>query len=108
MLMTASVADFADCVSREVVAMSDGVRRLTGSDDERGGLHRDLVMAAAGVGWFDWDVRADHLDLDERTCRLFGIDPATFDHRVATFWAALYPEDLPSVEVLVSEALESC
>ncbi len=88
--------------------MSDGVRRLPGDDDERGGLHRELVMAAAGVGWFDWDVRADHLDFDERMCRLFGIDPATFDHRVASFWAALYPEDLPSVEALVTEALEAC
>ena len=88
--------------------MSDGVRRLPDSEDERGGLQRDLVMAAAGFGWFDWDVRADHLDFDERMCRLFGIDPATFDHRVATFWAALYPEDLPSVEALVSEALEAC
>ncbi len=88
--------------------MSDGVRRLPGSDDERGGPHRDLVMAAAGVGWFDWDVRADHLDFDDRTCRLFGIDPQTFDHRVATFWAALYPEDLAAVETLVAEALEGC
>ena len=104
--------------------MSDGVRRLPdnddqpvpgnddqpvpGNDDQRGGLHRDLVMAAAGVGWFDWDVRADQLDFDDRTCRLFGIDPRTFDHRVATFWAALYPDDIASVETLVAEALETC
>ncbi len=88
--------------------MSDGVRRLPDGADERGGPHRDLVMAAAGVGWFDWDLRSDHLDFDERMCRLFGIDPATFDHRVDSFWAALYPEDRPSVEALVTEALEAC
>jgi PAS domain-containing protein len=88
--------------------MSDGVHRLPGSGDERGGPHRDLVMAAAGVGWFDWDLRAEHLDFDERMCRLCGIDPATFDHRVDSFWATLYPEDRPSVEALVTEALEAC
>jgi PAS domain-containing protein/anti-sigma regulatory factor (Ser/Thr protein kinase) len=88
--------------------MSDGVRRLPGGDDEPGRLHRDLVMAAAGVGWFDWDVRADHLVFDERMCRLFGIDPENFDHRVASFWATLYPDDKASVEVAVAEALEVC
>ena len=88
--------------------MSDGVRRLPDGGDERGGPHRDLVMAAAGVGWFDWDLRSDHLDFDERMCRLCGIDPATFDHRVDSFWATLYPEDRPSVEALVTEALEAC
>ena len=51
-------------------------------------------MAAAGVGWFDWDPRVDHLVFDERACRLFGIDPDAFDHKVATFWARLHPEDV--------------
>ena len=93
--------------------MSDALQRPAsgpeppGSDPIRG-IHLDLVMAAAGVGWFDWDPRVDHLVFDERACRLFGIDPDAFDHKVATFWATLHPEDVPGVEAAVAQALETC
>ena len=73
--------------------MSDGLLHLPGEDPEPLPNHLDLVMAAADVGWFDWDVRADYLVFDDRMCGLFGIDPATFDHRVASFWATLHPDD---------------
>jgi PAS domain S-box-containing protein len=76
--------------------------------DPIGGIHLDLVMAAAGVGWFDWDPRLDHLVFDERACRLFGIDPETFDHRVASFWERVHPEDVADVEAAVQHALETC
>ncbi|MEO7980083.1 MAG: hypothetical protein ABI807_04250, partial [Sporichthyaceae bacterium] len=67
--------------------MSENALRPTQPGAEPGPVHLDLVMAAGGVGWFDWDVTADHLVFDDRMCRLFGIDPETFDHRVASFWA---------------------
>ena len=34
-------------------------------------------MAAAGVGWFDWDVRADHSTSTTGPAPCFGIDPAS-------------------------------
>lgn len=88
--------------------MSENALRPTQPGAEPGPVHLDLVMAAGGVGWFDWDVTADHLVFDDRMCRLFGIDPETFDHRVASFWATLHPEDKEAVESAVAAALESC
>jgi PAS domain-containing protein/anti-sigma regulatory factor (Ser/Thr protein kinase) len=88
--------------------MSDGLLHLPGEDPEPLPNHLDLVMAAADVGWFDWDVRADYLVLDDRMCGLLGIDPATFDHRVASFWATLHPDDAPEVEAAVVAALDTC
>ena len=85
-----------------------GCSHLPGEDPEPLPNHLDLVMAAADVGWFDWDVRADYLVFDDRMCGLFGIDPATFDHRVASFWATLHPDDSPDVEAAVAAALETC
>ena len=70
--------------------------------------HLDLVMRAARVGWFDWDVRADHLVLDDRMCGMLGIDPRTFDHRVASFWDRVHPEDLSRVEAAVRASLLAC
>jgi serine phosphatase RsbU (regulator of sigma subunit)/PAS domain-containing protein/anti-sigma regulatory factor (Ser/Thr protein kinase) len=70
--------------------------------------HLDLVMDAAGVGWFDWDVLNDHLVFDERMCLLFGIEPETFDHRVGSFWSTLHPVDRPGIESAVAAALAAC
>ncbi len=53
-------------------------------------------------------MRADHLVFDDRMCQLFGIDRDAFDHRVASFWATLHPEDAPAVQAAVDVALRDC
>jgi PAS domain S-box-containing protein len=88
--------------------LSERVVRLPAPADAVGQARLDLALEAAELGVFDWEVRADHLVFDDRLCRLFGIDPGTFDHRVASFWATLHPEDRPAVETAVTAALESC
>ncbi|MCY7372968.1 MAG: hypothetical protein LH461_04625, partial [Spirochaetaceae bacterium] len=72
--------------------MSDAVSRLAAPDEERVRTSLDLVMAAAEMGAFDWDIREDVLVWDEQICRIFGIGPETFDSRIATFWATLVQE----------------
>src|SRR4051812_31088658 len=70
--------------------------------------HLDLVMDAAGGGWVDWGVPHDRLVCDERMCRLFGLDPGTFDQRPASFWVVVHPVDRPGVESAVAAALAAC
>ncbi len=65
-------------------------------------------MAAGGLGWFDWQVRLDNLELDDRSHELFGFEPASFDHRIASFWKILHPDDRPGVEAAVQAALDAC
>ena len=51
-----------------------------------------LAKKAARLGVYDWDIRADRLEWDERTRELWGLgpdDPVSFD----IFIAALHPED---------------
>jgi hypothetical protein len=88
--------------------VSDGADESLAGDLPLAAERLELAMAAAGFGWFDWLVREDHVVLDDRACELFGFDPATFDHRVASFWKALHAEDRPGVEEAVSAALDSC
>lgn len=88
--------------------MDDSGRRLPSSRPESEGLRLDLVMEAADFGSFDWDVRADELLYDDRMCTIVGIDPDTFDSRVASFWAVLVPEDLLATEAAVRLALDTC
>lgn len=92
--------------------MTDGARAGTGagagSDDEPGRLHLDLVLEAADVGSFDWDVRADVLTWDDRICRIFGIDPSDFGGRIASFAEVVLPEDLPGVQRAMQVAIDTC
>ncbi|HEX6935950.1 MAG TPA: SpoIIE family protein phosphatase [Actinomycetes bacterium] len=88
--------------------MAEPVHRLPSPEDEQGRIRLDLVMAAAEVGSFDWDLRDDVLVWDERICHIFGIDPARFDSRIETFWATLLPEDVPAVQEAVQHALDTC
>jgi PAS domain S-box-containing protein len=91
---------------RRRAARGDPARTSAGSDPER--VRLDLIMTAAQVGTFDWDITEDVLVWDERIFRLFGLDPAGFDGRIATFWATLLPEDVRGTEEAVARAIETC
>ncbi len=92
--------------------MSDGASALpphgASPAADAGGAHLDLVLAAAEVGTFDWDVRTDVLVWDDRLCRIFGLDPEHFDNRIETFFTAVLPEDVPAVETAIESAMATC
>ncbi len=88
--------------------MSDGAPALPAPDAEARAAHLDLALAAAEVGTFHWDMRADVLVLDDRLCGIFDLDPATFDGRISTFFEALLPEDVPAVQKAIDAAMDGC
>ncbi|MFI5955003.1 SpoIIE family protein phosphatase [Cryptosporangium sp. NPDC051539] len=68
----------------------------------------ELALEASGVGSFDWHLDSGELIWDDRLCRLFGFDPATFDRRITTFYDALHPDDRDRVQHLVERAVAEC
>ncbi|SHN27365.1 SpoIIE family protein phosphatase [Cryptosporangium aurantiacum] len=83
-----------------------GSPESAGSDVLLGRLQ--LALDASGTGSFDWDLTTGELIWDERLCRLVGLDPATFDRRIETFYAALHPADRDRVEQVVQRAIDDC
>ncbi|WP_406197354.1 SpoIIE family protein phosphatase [Kitasatospora sp. NBC_01560] len=66
------------------------------------------AMAANGIGSFDWDIRRDVLEGDQRACAIMGLDGADrgrFDRTSASFLALLHPEDAPVVRRRVERAV---
>ncbi|MFB7619115.1 SpoIIE family protein phosphatase [Kitasatospora sp. NPDC056181] len=66
------------------------------------------AMAANGIGSFDWDIRRDVLEGDQRACTIMGLDAAEksrFDRTSASFLALLHPEDSPVVRRRVERAV---
>ncbi|MDQ1629548.1 MAG: hypothetical protein QOI54_3292 [Actinomycetota bacterium] len=68
----------------------------------------ELVLNAADVGSFDWDITQDRLVWDDRTCRIFGLSPADFDGHIGAFYDAVLPSDLPDVLVTMRHAIATC
>ncbi|MGW6915463.1 SpoIIE family protein phosphatase [Kitasatospora sp. NPDC054939] len=66
------------------------------------------AMAANGIGSFDWDIRRDVLEGDQRACAILGLDRldrGRFDRTSASFLALLHPEDAPVVKRRVERAV---
>ncbi|MFF2043203.1 SpoIIE family protein phosphatase [Kitasatospora sp. NPDC058170] len=66
------------------------------------------AMAANGIGSFDWDIRRDVLEGDQRACAIVGLDrldQGRFDRTSASFLALLHPEDAPVVRRRVERAV---
>ncbi|MFF9639989.1 SpoIIE family protein phosphatase [Kitasatospora aureofaciens] len=66
------------------------------------------AMAANGIGSFDWDIRRDVLEGDQRACTILGLDSVErgrFDRTAASFLSLLHPEDAPVVRRRVERAV---
>lgn len=75
-------------------------------EDER--LVWQLAVDAAGVGAFDWDLVTGELRWDDRLLELFGLDHETFSGTIASFNAAVHPDDRDRVTQAIRDAIESC
>ncbi|MFJ4008498.1 SpoIIE family protein phosphatase [Streptomyces sp. NPDC090026] len=71
----------------------------------RGPLADAVEAARAGV--FAWDLTADDVYWDERTCTVFGVDPGSFDGSGETFFRRLHPDDVPAVQNAIAEVTAS-
>ncbi|MFG3351817.1 SpoIIE family protein phosphatase [Streptomyces sp. NPDC048001] len=65
------------------------------------------AMEAARAGVFAWDLTADDVYRDERTCTVFGVDPGAFDGSGETFFRRLHPDDVPPVQGAIAEVTAS-
>lgn len=70
-------------------------------------LRWDVAIEAAGIGSFDWDLRTDRMDWDDRLQAMFGYEPGEFVPHMTEAFSRIHPDDRPIVEAAVAEAVES-
>jgi PAS domain S-box-containing protein len=54
---------------------------------------RGLALAAGQMGTWEWDIAKGQGRFDEGQCRIFGVDPKTFEVTLASVRALIHPED---------------
>ncbi|MDQ3980563.1 MAG: response regulator [Actinomycetota bacterium] len=62
----------------------------------------------AHVGSWEWDVGTGSIDWSDELYRLFGMEPGAETPTLESFIGRVYPEDRPSVERSLEEALDGC
>ena len=71
-------------------------------------LRWDVAVDAAGIGSFDWDLRTDHVEWDERLQAVFGYVAGEFVPHISEAFRRIHPEDRPTLDAAIAAAVESC
>jgi PAS domain S-box-containing protein len=64
-----------------------------------------LATASANLGVWDWNVRDNHMDWDDRMFELYGITRETFPNSVDAWMYGLHPEDREAAVAALQAAL---
>lgn len=65
-----------------------------------------LVLQAARMGMWDWNILTGEINWSPEHERLFGLAPGTFDGRHETFDACLHPDDREALSIAVNRAIQ--
>ncbi|MFE0421941.1 SpoIIE family protein phosphatase [Streptomyces sp. NPDC058953] len=74
--------------------------------DRSGRTRLELAMSKGNIGSFEWDIPSGTVIADERTLRLFGLDPDRFDSLAESFLRAIHPDDVDQVRGVIADSLE--
>lgn len=66
----------------------------------------DLALSSAGMGVWYWDLIENRRFFDERTCRLLGINPATFTGAEEELFGVIHPDDRETVRAAHARTIE--
>jgi serine phosphatase RsbU (regulator of sigma subunit) len=97
----ALLRQLADSVATEL-ELSAQARELEASR-----VASELAIDAAGIGSFDWDLRAGRLVWDDRLKNLFGFEPDGFGETIAAFAARIHPDDRDRTLEALQQAIDT-
>jgi PAS domain S-box-containing protein len=67
----------------------------------------DIALENANIGIWEWDLKSNEVIWDERTEKIFGFEPGTFDGKFKSFEDLVIEEDLPHISNSIKQTLES-
>ncbi|CCQ72686.1 PAS domain-containing hybrid sensor histidine kinase/response regulator [Magnetospira sp. QH-2] len=91
----------------QVVYVAQDVTELKSSEEAlRRTLTRfDLATQSGGIGVWDWDIIANHLDWDDEMYRIYGQQRPENEEPYETWEKALHPDDLEMAKADINAAL---
>jgi PAS domain S-box-containing protein len=66
----------------------------------------DLTLENAKIGIWEWDIRTDEFEWDERIEKMFGLKPDSVQRKFDAFERCIYEEDIPHFRRAIHNTLE--
>jgi PAS domain S-box-containing protein len=70
---------------------------------EKSRLRLDLALENANVGLWEWDLKTDEVIWDERSEKMFGLIPGSYERKHSSFEKLVHEEDIGHVSKAISE-----
>src|SRR4051794_16236276 len=80
-------------------------RKSAEADLRRTGAQLAAAEELAQLGSWEWDLMSQTVRPSRTLCRIYGLDPDTFDGDFERLMACVHPEDRPSLEGAIEQAL---
>lgn len=100
---TAAEVAVLEELGRAVVAQLE-LDALT-SDYVASRIRWDLIVDAAGIGTYEWEIETGRLHWDERMKELFGFQPGEFGSSIDEGFERVHPEDRPALDEAIAAAV---
>jgi len=85
-------------VAERTAELQESARELRQSEQRR-----NLALVAGQMGSWDWDLINGDWMWDEGQCRIFGVDPATFEVSLDNVGKLVHPQDLARLQQMVTD-----
>ena len=66
----------------------------------------DIALENANIGLWEWDLTTDKVFWDERTEKMLGLKPGTYDQVYASFENCIHEEDIPNLKETLRQVFD--
>jgi PAS domain S-box-containing protein len=93
-------------LTAELRRTQEGIEQLSQQQLQESKAQLSLVLSAAQMGMWDWNILTGEINWSPEHEQLFGLAPGTFDGRYETFDQCLHPDDREVLSIAVNRAIQ--
>ena len=107
-ILSAPLPDSKGKVDRAIEVVVDITgRKQTEEEFITNQTRLELVLEAARAGTWNWNIKTNEVFWDERSQKLFGLEPVTFDRTFEAWRKIVHPDDIKKAEKMAAEGLKT-
>jgi PAS domain S-box-containing protein len=104
--VTALVTLLIAYLTAELRRAKQRIEQLSKQQLQESKAQLSLVLSAAQIGMWDWNILTEEINWSPKHEQLFGLASGTFDGRYETFDACLHPDDRETLSIAVNRAIQ--
>ncbi len=93
---------------KTVSMLTDITKRKNAENELRRAQEQlNLALESGNIGIWEWDLKTNKTNWDDRMQKIFGLEPGSFDNTYKAFLNLVHEEDIMHIEKAISETLSN-